>query len=56
MQTQISMYFLGKSHYLFMVWFSYDQAMFLTDKEYKARNRTVSPVAQGSLSCKTDGI
>lgn len=32
---------LGKSHYLFMVWFLYDEMVFLTDNEYNAKIKSV---------------
>jgi len=34
----------GKSHYLFMVWFLYDQCTYYTDEEYVKLNQTVSCV------------
>lgn len=30
----VMLFFLGKSHYLFMVWFLYDAMTYLTDEEY----------------------
>ena len=32
----------GKSHYLFMVWFAYDEATYITDSEYKDTNGQVN--------------
>lgn len=32
----------GKSHYLFMVWFAYDEAVYLTDSEYRDPQGLVS--------------
>lgn len=31
---------LGKSHYLFMVWFLYDEMVYLTDNEYQGKTRS----------------
>jgi len=35
---------VGKSHYLFMVWFLYDPCSYYTNKEYVKLNQTVSGV------------
>lgn len=41
-QLKENIFISGKSHYLFMVWFAYDEAVYLTDSEYRDPQGLVS--------------